>query len=151
MYRVGRITVLNLIKKVRKNKQFINELWARDTAKAQKEDAIERKAGHFLLVERPILKAAELRYDLKLDGVSGITDKLVCTVLKERLGMDYRRIKGVSNTANTHKNMILRQQFAYKMIELLQSGKRIINIDETWLNDTNFVRKKWRKRGTSNS
>ena len=102
-------------------------------------------------MERPILKAAELRYDLKLDGVSGITDKLVCTVLKERLGMDYRRIKGVSNTANTHKNMILRQQFAYKMIELLQSGKRIINIDETWLNDTNFVRKKWRKRGTSNS
>ena len=109
MYRVGRITVLNLIKKVRKNKQFISELWARDTDQAHKEDAIERKAGHFMLVERPILKAAELSYDLKLDGVSGITDKLVRTVLKERLGMGYRPIKGVSNTANTEKNMILRQ------------------------------------------
>jgi len=109
MYRVSCITVRNLIKKVRKNKQFISELWARDTDQAHKEDAIERKAGHFMLVERPILKAAELRYDLKLDGVSGITDKLVRTVLKERLGMGYRPIKGVSNTANTDKNMILRQ------------------------------------------
>ena len=37
------------------------------------------------------------------------------------------------------------------MLELLQQGKRVVNIDETWLNDTFFARKKWRRRGTSNS
>ena len=104
-----------------------------------------------MLVERPIYKAAQVRFDLKLDGVGAITDQLVRKVFKERMGLGYRRIKGVSNTANTHRNMILRQQFAYKMMELLESGKCILNIDETWLSETNFARRKWRRRGTSNS
>ena len=29
------------------------------------------------------------------------------------------------------------------MLELLESGKHIINIDESWINDTNFTRKMW--------
>ena len=29
------------------------------------------------------------------------------------------------------------------MLELLDSGKRIINIDESWLNETNFTRMMW--------
>ena len=29
------------------------------------------------------------------------------------------------------------------MLSLLNSGKRIINVDETWLNETNFTRKVW--------
>ena len=70
-------------------------------------------------MEKPIFSSSLVRRDLKLDGVSGITDKLVSKVFKERLGLSYRRIKGVSNTANTHRNLILRQQFAYKMLELL--------------------------------
>ena len=81
--------------------------------------AIMRRTEQFLLVERPIYKAAQVRLDLKLDGVGAITDQLVRKVFKERMGLGYRRIKGVSNTANTHRNMILRQQFAYKMMELL--------------------------------
>ena len=30
-----------------------------------------------------------------------------------------------------------------KMIPLLKDGKRIINIDESWLNETNFTRQIW--------
>ena len=45
MYRVSRTTVMFLIKKARHNKKFIDELWAGDVHNAQKEDAIERKAG----------------------------------------------------------------------------------------------------------
>ena len=29
------------------------------------------------------------------------------------------------------------------MLELLEQGKHIINIDESWINDTNFTRKMW--------
>ena len=45
---------------------------------------------------------------------------MVRKVLRERLDMRYRPIKGVSSTANTHKNMIMRQKFAFCMLELLQ-------------------------------
>ena len=37
------------------------------------------------------------------------------------------------------------------MLDLLHRKKRILNIDQTWISDTNFVYKKWRKRGYSNS
>ena len=38
-----------------------------------------------------------------------------------------------------------------KMIELLKSGKRIINVDETWINQKDFRRRCWSKKGISNS
>ena len=37
------------------------------------------------------------------------------------------------------------------MLNLLASETRIINLDQTWINDTNFTRRKWRQRGQVNS
>ena len=37
------------------------------------------------------------------------------------------------------------------MLEQLALGHRVINIDQTWINDTNHKRRKWRLRGQSNS
>ena len=61
MHRVSKRVVELLVKKMSKNKQFISELWDKDVAQAHKEDAIERKADHFMLVDRPIFKVAEIR------------------------------------------------------------------------------------------
>ena len=33
------------------------------------------------------------------------------------------------------------------MLDLLASGKRVINVDQTWINDANYTRRKWRMRG----
>ena len=33
------------------------------------------------------------------------------------------------------------------MVDLLAQRKRVINIDETWLNETSFVRKIWASKG----
>ena len=41
---------------------------------------------------------------------------------------------------------MLRQQYAVRMLELLKQDKRIINIDETWIGESNFVRKTWAPR-----
>ena len=32
------------------------------------------------------------------------------------------------------------------MLDLLKQGKRIINIDQTWLNETSFIRRAWSSR-----
>ena len=37
------------------------------------------------------------------------------------------------------------------MIELLSEGNKILNIDETWLNESLFIRQKWKQKGTTNS
>ena len=41
----------------------------------------------------------------------------------------------------------MRQQYGVKMLELLRDGKRLINVDESWLNQTNFQRKVWAPKG----
>ena len=45
----------------------------------------------------------------------------------------------------------MRMLYAKKMFELLDQGKRIINIDETWLPHLDFRNKKWRQRGEANT
>ena len=65
--------------------------------------------------------------------------------------MRFKKIKKIPFRGNSEKNLILRQQFAMKLLELLESGKRLLNVDESWLTSTNFKRSKWREQGTTNS
>ena len=57
--------------------------------------------------------------------------------------MGYRMARTVTFQGNSERCLVLRQQYALKMLPLLESGRRIINVDESWLNQTNFVRKMW--------
>ena len=71
--------------------------------------------------------------------------------MKKELDMRYKKVKPVSLHANSAKNLVLRQQFALKYIELLQAGKIFINVDETWLGMSDFRRMKWQPAGSTNS
>ena len=71
-------------------------------------------------------------------------------IMKDTLGMSYRKIKFMSIHTNSEKNLVLRQRFAIEFLELMKKGKRIINIDETWLGQTDFRKMKWRVKGTTN-
>jgi len=53
--------------------------------------------------------------------------------------------------ANSERCLVLRQQYAISLLDLLKQGKRIINVDETWLNETNFQRKTWCRPLSSNT
>ena len=72
-------------------------------------------------------------------------------IMKEDLDMKFKKVKPISVHANSAKNLVLRQQFALKLIELLQEGKKILNIDETWLGMCDFRRMKWQPSGSTNS
>jgi len=65
--------------------------------------------------------------------------------------MRYRKIKLVPFQGNSDRCLILRQLYARSMLGLLGSGKRILNVDETWLNRNDYRRMKWRPRGETNS
>ena len=59
------------------------------------------------------------------------------------MGFGYKRAKLVAPQANTERCLVMRKEYALKLLDLLDRGKRIINVDETWLNESNFVRKAW--------
>ena len=72
-------------------------------------------------------------------------------VMREVLKMRYRKLIPISIHGNSQKNLVLRQQFGMKMIQLMLAGKTLLNVDESWLGMTDFRRRKWRAPGTSNS
>ena len=70
----------------------------------------------------------------------------VRTALKYELDYSYRRASEVPVQSNTTRCLVMRQRYALRMLELLKDGQRIINVDESWLNQTNFQRKVWAQK-----
>ena len=67
----------------------------------------------------------------------------VRSVLRTDFGLGYRMAKKVPIQSNSDRCLVLRQQFALKMLELLLQQKHVINVDESWLNESSFLRKIW--------
>ena len=72
-----------------------------------------------------------------------VSEKQIRGVMRRELRMGYRLAKTVPIQSNSERCLVLRQQYALKMLPLLESGRRIINVDESWLNGTHFVRRVW--------
>ena len=76
---------------------------------------------------------------------------IVAAVMKENMGMRYRRIKQISMKQNSEQNLLLRQQWALIYMGLDNSKKIILNIDESWLDRMDYRRMKWMAYGSTNS
>ena len=63
--------------------------------------------------------------------------------MRKDLKMGYRFAWTVPIQGNAERCLVLRQQYALRLLPLLDSRRRIINVDESWLNQTRFVRRTW--------
>ena len=64
-------------------------------------------------------------------------------VMREELGMRYRKIKTVSLHSNSEKNLVLRQRWSLEFLTQARKKRVFINVDETWLGMSDFRRMKW--------
>ena len=71
----------------------------------------------------------------------------ILKVLKNDLRMSYRKIKRTPTNGNTERCKVLRCLWAQKFLGVLQSGQRVITIDETWLSESDYRRFKWSNLG----
>ena len=51
------------------------------------------------------------------------------TVMKDHMGLAYRMSRKIPALGNSERCLVLRQQYAMVMLELLKNGKRKINAD----------------------
>ena len=72
-------------------------------------------------------------------------------MLKEDLGMRYKKVHPVALHANSEKNLVLRQRFAMVFLDIMLAGKRVVNLDESWLGASDFRCRKWCPKDSRNS
>ena len=73
------------------------------------------------------------------------------SVLRTDLRMRYKQVHAVAWTANSHRNLILRQQFALRFLDIDLDKKVVVSLDESWLGMTDFRRRKWCQKLHKNS
>jgi len=147
-HRVSNGVVFRLVRKAQKNRNFLEELV---DVQRRREDKVElTKAVVQGLNENQevIDSVAHVQKTIKSQHGQNLKPWQIRRVMKEELGMSYKKIKPVAWQANSTRNLILRQQFALSMLSNLR-GKytTVINVDETWLGMTDFRRMKWQEKG----
>ena len=71
--------------------------------------------------------------------------------MKGKFKLSFRRVKRVVKAGNSERNLVLRSLYAQKMLEIYGQGKHVINIDESWIPETDFRRRRWASKGGQNS
>ena len=77
--------------------------------------------------------------------------KAVRDVLKQDHKLSYRKIKRVPFQGNSERCKVLRSLYAQKMLPIYETSQRVINIDESWLNEADFRGRRWKGRGMLNT
>ena len=150
-HRISPSTVSRLVSKAKRKKEFYSELMATQTQVEERYSRI-KEAVNTMVDNHIFLDSVDSIHQTMLSQHQvDVRKKDVHHVLKHDLEMSFRKVKPVSVHANSVKNLVLRQQFALRFLELLQGKKVIINIDETWLGMCDFRRMKWRLKHSTNS
>ena len=98
-----------------------------------------KKATSMLAANKPIWKVNQLVDQ----GAAPSAKAAAYKILRQDLQLRYRRVTKAPIQANSERCLVLRQQYAVKMLPLLASGRRIINIDESWISETDYSRRMW--------
>ena len=142
-YKVKEKLVCTLVNEAKRMPERQDQLKQKEKEQMKIKKTIEIVAEKFLERSIPIKKASMVQSECQqLHGLEVPIEK-VRRHLKEELGLGYRMARKVPLQANSERCLVLRQRFALVMLDLLLEGKRVMNVDESWLNETTFTRKIW--------
>ena len=143
--------VRQLVQQVRKDDSSVETIRAKQTAREEKHAEAAAIVKRKLEAGHQIWTAKQVQDSLRAEAGLALSLQEVRKVLRDNMNMRYRMLKTVEYRGNSERCLVTRMLYAKTMLELLHQGKRIINIDETWLPHLDFRRKKWRQRGERNT
>ena len=143
--------VSKLVKKVMKNPELFHEIIEKKKEQQSKRDEIADYITALNDAGQVIDSVKKLQHDLKEEKDMEVKYREMASIMKKDLGMRFKKIQSVSVRTNSEKNLVLRQQFAVNLIQVLNSGKRVLNVDQTWLGMSDFRKMKWRPKDSTNS
>ena len=143
--------VCQLVKKVRLAKHSYAAVSEKKDQKQLRKDELVGQVQEYIESGQHVWTAEQVRSHLLKTKELDYPVQLVRDVLRNTFNMRYRVLKKVEYRGNSERCLVTRMHYAKKVLELLKSGVRIVNIDETWLPHFDYRSKKWRQRGEQNT
>ena len=130
-YRVSPARVSQIVRKVKANRQVLQEMREADVQKSDRRSTIRQVIEQMVQQTDHVSCADEVRWILEHNFGMDVKRWEVYKVLKEDLNMSYRKITQAAVMGNSVRNLVLRQQWALQFFRLAAEGKHFMNIDET--------------------
>ena len=105
----GKITVVkSLMKKVKANVDYLQELRAKENDKQNVIAVVESETQALLRQKKIIKKASMVKHIIKENHGLLLKDQTICKIFHEYLGMKYKKVKRIAFKGNAEKNLVLR-------------------------------------------
>ena len=95
--------------------------------------------------------AAEVKDLYKSETGEEVKVPEIRRVMRDLLGMRYTKMINSAPQSNVERSRVLRQLCSLKLLQVLRTTKRCINIDETEVDRLDFRRRVWQQKGVSNT
>ena len=93
--------------------------------------------------KKSISNADQVREQVLAGYQLSVRNALIAQVMKSKFAMKYQKTRPIPLQTNRERNLALRCLYGQKFLQTLEEGHRIINIDQSWLNQDDFRRNKW--------
>ena len=142
-FRVTQVVVSLLVSKVRKQPGHLGELVAQRTEKQLLELRLADFVEAQLRAGVQIRTVKQARDDFEAATTISLKAHQVQRIMKEQLDLSYKLIVRLAPQTNSLANRIQRQQCALLFLQLFKTKRRLINIDESWLDSVRYQRRCW--------
>ena len=128
-YRITPAVVSRIVKEYQEDPEKKSKLIKLEENIIKEEMLIKQTVCDLLQNQDHIFKAEQIVDRVAHDTGIQVTIDKVRKIMKDQLGMKYRKSKKISELANSQRCLVLRQQYAMKMLEILKDDVLVINID----------------------
>ena len=139
------------MQQVLKKRGALDEIQAQRNALEEQKAVIRREVKQMVIDNEHIDSARTVQQRVLQNAQQKDSVARIRRMMSKDLDMSYARIKNISLRGNSVNNLIMRQRFAIKMLSLTQKKTIFINMDETWLDQSDYRRMKWRPKHSTNS
>ena len=142
-YQVTPAAICALSRKFRTDKEWFVGLQRKREGTSRRRAVIKAEVVKCLEELAFIDSAHFVTRRLEGSGLEKVRDAEVASVMKYDVDLRFRQVKATNPHCNSERSLVLRQQFALRLLNLWGSRPRWFNIDESWLGMSDFRRAKW--------
>lgn len=142
-FRVSPGRISQIVSLIRKKPEVVRERISKEAEKAREDEDLAQFVEAKLQNREVLQRAEDVRKDFESE--KGISFKVhrVRQVMRDLLGLRYNKIVPLPVHGNSERCLVQRQQCALEFFRQLKAGKRVINIDESWIASGDYRRRSW--------